>query len=238
MLSRNPGYAAGFAISAALVLVKSIQVEAERIAAAAPPDGGASGPSIRPPAGRVPGFAGLLQRGTVAVIRTDAERRLVDVSVVARVPAAEERLLAVLRAPDSWPSFLSSVKECVVRSREPSGMEYRMAIDGVILDVDSVYKMQFLPHGVDVLAIDGDLRRARYRFDLSPTGPAATTAVYRGNAHLGEASTVLRMLFRHEPLFEHSANVAVGIIATRAMAWQAARLAREEQQRAKVQGTK
>jgi hypothetical protein len=217
MLERNPSYEAAMGLSATLVLVKAVQREAARLAA------GASA-SIAPPRGRAPGFSALLDRGTLAIIRSDTAGALIDISLVERIPVPLDRLLGIIRAPDTWPSFLSSVTHCDVRHRDANGLEYRIGIDGIILDVDTTYRMNFVPGGADALGIEGDLKGSRYRWDLSASGPGATIAVYRGNAHLSESSRILRMMFRHEPSFEHSANVGVGVVAVRAMARRALQL--------------
>jgi hypothetical protein len=219
MLERNPAYEAAMALAATLVLVKGIQAEAARQAAAA-------GIAVAPATGRSPGFSALLDRGTLAIIRDDAEGGLVDVSVVERIPVALDGLLEILRAPDTWPSFLPAVKHCEVRQRDAQGLEYRIGIDGIILDVDTTYRMNFVERGADALGLEGDLKGARYRWDLSPSPSGGTVAVYRGNAHLGHSSAILRALFKHEPNFEHSANVGVGVIAMRAMARRALQLSR------------
>jgi hypothetical protein len=212
MLARNPAYEAGFALSAGLVLLNGVQAEAARLA-------GERARKVEPPRpGRAPGFGMLLDRGTLAVVRTDGHGALVDVSVVERITAPVERLLGILRAPEAWPSFLPSVTHCKVERRDPGGLEYRIGINGILLEVETTYRMNFTPSGIDALGVGGDMRGSRFRWDLSPAGAGATLAVYRANGHLGTSSSVLRALFHYEPSFEPSANVGVGVLAMRAVA--------------------
>src|SRR5579883_832837 len=74
MLERNPTYEQAMALAASLVLVKGVEGEARRQAQA-------KGLDVGPPprSARTPGFAPLLGRGTVAVIRSDSSGGLVDV---------------------------------------------------------------------------------------------------------------------------------------------------------------
>ena len=87
------------------------------------------------------------------------------------------------------------------------------------------------------MALGGELRGARYRWDLSESpqagasagaaigAPPTTTIVWRGNLNIGGSSSLVRAMFRIEPSFEHSANVAVGIASMRAMVRRAIDLA-------------
>jgi hypothetical protein len=216
MLRRNPAYESGMSLAAGLVLVKGVQAEATRRAA---------GMHARAPSpGRAPGFSPLLARGMVAVIREDDAGALVDVSVVERVAAPPSLMREIAASPETWPSFFSSVTHADVLRRDAAGIEYTMGVSAILLDVESTYRMNLVPGGVDTLAVGGDLRGARYRFDFAPADGGGTVAVYRGNSHLGGSSRILRAMFRFEPSFDHSANVGVGIIAMRAIAARAAEL--------------
>jgi hypothetical protein len=209
LLDRNPIYEAGMGLSAALVLAKGVQAEAERLAREAKIE-------IAPPTGRAPGFKALLDRGTLAIVRSEPAGRLIDVSVLERVKAPLATMLAPLRSPETWPAFLPSVTTAHVDARDAAGLEFRIAVEAVLLSVESTFRMNFVPNGVDCLAIAGDVKGSRYRWDLTPS-EGETIAVYRGNSHLAESSRILRAMFRFEPWFEHSANVTIGAIFMRAM---------------------
>jgi hypothetical protein len=224
LLARNPTYEAGMALSAGLVMMKGVQGQAERLAREA------KAVAARP-TGRAPGFAALLDRGMLAIVRSDAAGALVDVSVVERVQAPLATLLGLLRAPERWPTFLPSVREVRVEERDAAGRDYRIAVEAVIVDVESTWRMNDVPGGVDCLALGGDVKGSRYRWDLSSRagagGAEETVAVYRGNSHLRESSRILRAMFRFEPWFEHTANVTIGAIFMRAMTARALAVAKQ-----------
>jgi ribosome-associated toxin RatA of RatAB toxin-antitoxin module len=211
MLKQNPGNETGMGLAAGLVLSKSVAREATRRAAAA-------GTRIAPPKSTAPGFQFLLERGAVAIIRSTPNGSLLDVSVVKRIPAPLEKVLEVVRAPDTWPGFMPAVTACEVQSRTPDGLTYHMTIDGILVSVDTSYHMKYLGNaGVDSLGVDGDLKGSRLRWDLSAQ-QGETLAVYRANHKLGTGSFLLRAMIGFEPLFEHGANVGVGIIAVQSVA--------------------
>ena len=215
MLARNPLYASGLALSEGLVLVKGVQAEAARREAEAARVSGGKLPAL--PTGSGPGFAPLLDRGTLAILRSDKAGSLVDISVVERIPRPLGPLLETLRSPETWPRATPSVKRCSVLARDPGGLDYRVDLDAIFMEINATMRLRFIPGGVDALCIDGDIKGSRYRWDLSSSGAGRTLAVYRGNAHLGEGSTLMRALFAFEPLFEHTGNVTVGIFTMRAM---------------------
>ena len=214
LLEKDPANETGMGLAAGLVLMKSVATEAARRAHAA-------GAKVQPPPRGAPGFGFLLDRGAVAIIRSAPNGALADVSVVKRIDAPMERVLEVVRDMDRWPEFMPAVSKC--KRLEASGDEltYQITVDGILLSIDTRYRAKLLARGVDFLGVGGDLTGSRFRWDLTPEG-SHTLAVYRANHKVGAGSFLLRALIKHEPLFEHGANVAVGIIAVDAVARRAA----------------
>ncbi len=214
LISRDPANETGMALATALVLAKSVLAEAQRQAQAR------GVRTAEPVAAKEPDFHSLLSRGALAIIRSTPTGGLRDVSIVKRVRAPLPRLLELVRSPDRWPSFIRSVTAAKVIERNAQGMVYEMEVDGVILSVQTRYRMQHLPEGADSLGIGGDLIGARMRWDLQREGEE-TLVTLRANHQLGESSFLLRAMIGYEPLFEHGANVGVSVVATEAIARQA-----------------
>ncbi len=214
LLERDPANETGMGLAATLVLAKSVAAEAAKRAAAA------RLPPVAAPRGS-PSFDFLLERGAVAVIRSAPSGALIDVSVVRRIPAPLERVLSVLRAPERWREFMPAVTASKVVDRRGDGLDFELSVDGVLLSVDTRYRMQFVPAGADSLGVGGDLAGSRFRWDLTRTD-GGTLAIYRANHNIAAASILLRAMIGFEPLFEHGANVGVGIIAVEAVARRAA----------------
>jgi hypothetical protein len=210
MVEKDPANETGMGLAAALLLGKSVATEAGKRAALAKLP-------VEEPRAKPPGFDFLLARGAVAVIRSTAKGGLLDVSVVERIAAPLERVLAVVRAPETWPEFMPQVTSCKVLSTAPNEKVYQMSVDGVLLSIDTRYRMQLIDDGADSLGIEGDLKDSRLRWDLSRDGDG-TMAVYRANHHVAGSGLLLRALIGFEPLFEHGVNVGVGVIAVQAVA--------------------
>jgi hypothetical protein len=218
MIGRDPALDAGFNLAGGLSLLRALLQQAAREGA-----GAAITPPGPPMPNAPPDFGPLLARGTLAVVRTDPQSgRLIDVSVVARVGVAHDRLLGMVRAPELWPHLMGAIRGVRVTRREPGLIDYEMTVRGLLFDVVTDYRLLLVAGGADTLAMGGALKGARFRWDLRPDGPGATVVVWRGNVHLGDASRIVRAMFRMEPSFEHSANVSIGLVCVRSLAAYAA----------------
>jgi hypothetical protein len=219
ILAGQPGYETGVVMAAGLMLLKAVSEEGNRRGKAM---------AIAPPSTIGPGanLELLLERGPVAITRSTADGTLVDVSIVKRVPTPAADLLAVARAPESWPSFIPAVSAAEVVKRGDHDVDYKMTIDGVLFNLETRFRMQLTDGGADSLGISGDLEGARIRWDLTPSADH-TDALLRANYHLGDGSLILKLLIRAQPILEHGLNAGAGIVLMESVAKQAqARVAR------------
>jgi ribosome-associated toxin RatA of RatAB toxin-antitoxin module len=201
-----PSMEHGLALAAQLAYVRSVKARAESLAKPGSfplLDGHAKGP----------GFDFLLQRGRVAVIRSLPDGRLADISILDRLFAPLEKVLATLSAPEAYASFIEGVKKSREVSRSDEEVVYHLVSDVSIFSWDSRFSIRRSGRAVDVMGVGGDLRGAQYRWDLTPLGPKSTLAVYRARQNIASSSPLLLgILFRKEPLFEHGLNVALGLV--------------------------
>jgi ribosome-associated toxin RatA of RatAB toxin-antitoxin module len=219
MIGKDPALDAGFNLAGGLAVLRNLLIEAGREAQQA----GTAVTAAAAPKGTMPDFGPLLNRGTVAMVRSGTDGSFQNVSVIERVPAPAQRMETLLRDPENWPSFMRTVKKVTVTQRDAQGLEYDMSVAGMMVDVDTTFRMLFVPGGIDTLAISGAVKGARFRWDLRPDGPQHSVVVWRGNLHMADSSRLLRTMLRIEPSFEHSANITVGLISVRSLAAQALR---------------
>jgi hypothetical protein len=99
--------------------------------------------------------------------------------------------------------------------RRGDGFYVEMALP--IVTWATTWALRNEPHAVDGAALDGDLRSARQRWDLSPRGERETLVVYRVRQKLDASSLVLRKLFQYQPSLEYGINVALGLVWMRAV---------------------
>jgi hypothetical protein len=205
---RIPSMEHGLAVSAQLVFPRSVKRRAEGLAkpgSFTPVDKNA----------KAPGFDFLLKRGRVALIRSAPNGRLSDISIVDRAQVGPEKIRAALRATSAYSTFIEGVRESRELSRTDTDIVYETVAEAPIFSWVTRFRLHDDGHYViEVLGVEGDLKDAHYRFDLTPVdGGAATTLVFRSRQNLGAASPLLfGTLFRIEPLFEHGLAVAMGLV--------------------------
>jgi hypothetical protein len=199
-LKRQPAMEHGLALSAQMMFVTAMRAEAVKRA------GGARG--TPPQAAHPPSFAALLERGQVAVMRTAGG----EVSVLERIYAAEARVADAITRANEYASFVPGVDKSY---RRGEGVYVEMSLP--IVTWASTWAIRQSAHAVEGAALDGDLRGARFRWDLSSRSPSETLAVYRVRQELDASSLVLRKLFDFQPSLRLGINVALGLVWTHAM---------------------
>ncbi|MCA1663274.1 MAG: hypothetical protein LC659_03230, partial [Myxococcales bacterium] len=150
-----------------------------------------------------------LARGQVAVMRAD------EVSVLDRVYASEDKVQEAIAKAAEYETFVPGVDKSYRRD-EGGGVYVEMSLP--IATWASTWMMRRTSaHAIDAAAVDGDLRGARVRWDLSPTTAGETLLVYRARQALEQSSVVLRKLFAFQPSLRLGINVALGLVWVRAM---------------------
>jgi len=194
---RQPMMEHGLALSAQMMFVTAMRAEAVRRAGA---------PHVAAPSTKPPSFAPLLARGQVAVMRNG------EVSVLDRIWAPEAKVLDAIARANEYSAFVPGVDKSY---RHDGGFAIEMSLP--IVTWSSTWGVQAGPNAVDEAALDGDLRGARVRWDLSSTGAKETLAVYRARQTLEQSSLILKKLFAFQPSLREGINVALGLVWMRAI---------------------
>jgi hypothetical protein len=210
-LKKMPVTEHGLALAAQLMLASSMRKEAEkRTAAGSLPERSKTGENN-------PGFGFLLERGQVAVIRSLPDGRLSDLSLLDRYYAPPAKIGAALADPGAWSKFVPGVDESVVHGRSAGTAEATIKFAIPLVSWTSRYALRFTERVVEGLATDGDLRGARFRWDITPRGAKDALVVYRVSQRLTQSSTLFRTLIQHDPSLEHGLTVAFSLVYLRAM---------------------
>jgi ribosome-associated toxin RatA of RatAB toxin-antitoxin module len=206
---RQPALEHGLALAAQYMLVSAVKKEAERRAAAA---------ARAVPAGTgAAALERLAARGQVVVMRAEPDGRLAEVSAIDHVYAAEARVHGVLADAGAYREFIAGVERSTVLERGAGEATYLVDMALPIVTWSTTYRMRVAPHAIDGAGIDGDLRGARYRWDLIARGPADTLVTYRANQPLSRGSVLVRKLFEVDPSLEHGLNVAFALLQLRSV---------------------
>jgi ribosome-associated toxin RatA of RatAB toxin-antitoxin module len=187
----------GLALSAQLMFVTAMRAEAIRRAGA---------PKVAAPSTKPPSFAPLLARGQVAIMRNG------EVSVLDRIYAPEAKVADAIARVAEYSAFVPGVDKSY---HHDDGFTVEMSLP--IVTWSSTWMVKSAPHAIDEAAVDGDLRGARIRWDLSTTNARETLLVYRARQTLEASSLILRKLFGFQPSLREGINVALGLVWMRAI---------------------
>jgi hypothetical protein len=209
-LKKMPVTEHGLALAAQLLLAANMKREAER---RTPPG------SLEPVDGKAKpgGFGFLLDRGQVVVMRSTSDGRFADASLLDRMYAPSSAIAALLARPGAWSSFVPGVEGSSERSRLGDMVSFHSDFAIPLVTWSSTWEMRLGERAFDAAAVDGDLRGARFRWDLTPRAPSETLVVYRVTQRLTQSSSIFRKLVDYEPSLEHGLNVAFSLVYLRAM---------------------
>ncbi len=190
-------------------------------------------PTYKPHTGAVPPFseiqldAGgidldklerLIRHGQLALIESYDDGTLKQVALLDEVKASAEKIEKIVQDPARYPEFIPNFAEQKV-TPQPDGklkMEWELEVPMVNLTGTSMMTIE-KDGSVDVVAVEGDIKRGRWRWEFKP-GPAGfTIPVHYAYSDVRESSWVTRMIVEKQPLFEHGIVIASTTVAMHAM---------------------
>lgn len=204
---KQPPLEHGLGLAAQYMIVSAVRDEAQRRSA-----GGAAPVKTASTAALVD----LSRRGTVIRMRSD-RGRLAEVSVVERVYAPLDKVREVIAAPGDYKDFMAGVDTSTLKQRSGDDVVYQLEMALPILTWDTTYELRVGPASIDGAGVDGDLRGARFRYDLRALGDRETLLTYRVSQPLARSSAIVRKLFAVDPSLEYGLNVAFALLNVRSM---------------------
>lgn len=205
---RQPALEHGLALAAQYMLVSAVKKEAER----------RSGMAVAPGlAASAASLERLTERGQVVVMRAEPSGKLAEVSVIDHIFAAEARVHAVLADVSAYHEFMAGVDRSTVAEHDATNAVYLFEMALPIVTWSTIYRMRIDAHAIDGAGISGDLRGARYRWDLSTRGAEDTLVTYRANQPLARGNILVKKLFEVDPSLEHGLNVAFAFLQVRSI---------------------
>ena len=107
----------------------------------------------------------LLARGSVAVIESNSDGTLKQVSVATIVRAPAQAIFTLVSQPETYPAFMPNISSTRVVERHDNMVAYEWAWRGVLVELGGANAMTlYAPRRIDVEATRGDLGRGRFRW--------------------------------------------------------------------------
>ena len=217
----EPSLDHGMNLAAAFVFLRDMRAHVEKL------------PPVKPSAkGPIPAFRmfngtsdatvsavrGLLDHGELALIESNGDGSLRQVTVLAIVRAPKTKLQAVVHAPEKWPEFIPNLTAQEVTRETDKRMVLDYELDVPLINIEGKSRLTIEPDGsVEMVAVSGDIKRARWRWEFHDLGEAASVPFHYAYSDVTETSWIIEKLVAKEPLFEHGIAVAASTVAVRAM---------------------
>lgn len=203
LIKRVPQLEHGLALVTQSALVLSMKRQAEQMYGA---------PPLLPAAGAA-SYDFLLDRGLLVFLRSNAEGRLAEVSLVDRSSAKTDVILDRIKRLADWSSFIPTITKSINSApREGIPMMVDLVQSIPLLSFHTLFGARTSGTSVDMYGVEGDLRGARMRWDVTPGRGATSQVVLRSSQQFDRASLVIRQLYKLEPLFEYGINVGLQLV--------------------------
>ncbi|MBL9042437.1 MAG: hypothetical protein JNM83_12595 [Myxococcales bacterium] len=176
-------------------------------------------PQPVPPTGEA-SYGFLLDKGVVVLLRKN-QGRLAELTLISEPSVRKEALLRSLSEPASWSSCVPSI----TKSRSlgsPDGIalvELEQSIP--LLSFVTQFGVRLSDSSVDMMGFSGDLRGARMRFDVRPSGGQRLQLIFKSSVAYDRGSLLIRQLYKLEPLFEYGVNLGLSLVFVRGLTAQA-----------------
>lgn len=208
LMSRVPTLEMGLALITQMTWLLAMKARAEQLA----------GPLALPSLAAAPppqSYAFMLERGMVALFRS-REGRIAEISMIDRVRALPETVLRIAADPARWSQFVPSFTRSNDLGPQADGIS-RVELEQSLplMSFRTIYGVRRGPAAVDMLGLEGDLRGGRMRWDVRPGQGGMAQLVLRTNQAFDRASTIIRQLYKLEPLFEYGVDVGLQLVILR-----------------------
>jgi hypothetical protein len=207
----------GLALIPQMTLLLAAKQRAEQLA----------GPQPRPgAAGAQPNLGFLLDRGALAVFRRIGNR-VSEVNLVDRTRARPDVLVRVAANTAEWSRFVPTISKSTPLGQRQGLPATEVEQSLPLMSWATTWGVFANGTSVDMFGLDGDLTRARMRWDVRPltnAGPMQSEVVLRALVDYDHGSVAVRELYKLEPLFQYGIDVGLELVILRGIKQQAEQL--------------
>ncbi len=206
----------GLALIPQMTLMLACKQQAEKLAPVPLPSVGKAQPNL--------GF--LLERGALALFRR-AGNHVSEVNLVDRTRARSDVLVRVAANTAAWSKFVPTIGKSIALGQRQGLPATEVEQSLPLMSWTTTWGVFANATAVDMFGLDGDLTRARMRWDvrsLKDAGAMQSEVVLRAMVDYDHGSVVVRELYKLEPLFQYGIDVGLQLVILRAIKQQAEQL--------------
>lgn len=215
LTNANPDFQQAWNVGYSVMAYRGVEQVAVKRAGGtvAAPNGQCGSGPLRPftPA-QVKGLRSLFQKGTVAIIESDAQGRVAQASLAQYVKAPPSKIQKALESPGQWGRFIKSLG-IEDAQRTSKGHTFKMSFSFTAFTLTSEMAMTTRSDGADVTSPSGHLKRSLINFTHAADGSGSImTATARFRFRQG--GRILRRMIDDDPYFGHALNASsIAVIA-------------------------
>jgi hypothetical protein len=168
----------------------------------------------------------LLERGTLALFRRSGNR-VSEINLVDRTRARPDVLARVAANTSQWSRFVPTVSKSTPLGQRQGLPAVELEQSLPLMSWTTTWGVFANANGVDMFGLDGDLYRARMRWDikaLNNGGTMQSEVVVRSVVDYDHGSLVVKELYKLEPLFQYGIDVGLQLVVLRGVKHQAEQL--------------
>jgi hypothetical protein len=176
--------------------------------------------------GPQPNLGFLLDRGAIAIFRRSGNR-VSEVNLVDRTRARPDVLLHVTANTSAWSKFVPTISKSIALGARQGLPATEVEQSLPLMSWSTTWGVFANATAVDMFGLDGDLTRARMRWDIRPltnAGAMQSEIVLRAMVDYDHGSVVVRELYKLEPLFQYGIDVGLQLVILRGIKHQAEQL--------------
>jgi hypothetical protein len=176
--------------------------------------------------GAQPNLGFLLDRGTLALFRRSGSR-VSEVNLVDRTRARPDVLVKVAANTSQWSKFAPTISKSMSVGQRQGLPATEIEQSLPLMSWTTTWGVFASANAVDMFGLEGDLTRARMRWDVRPltgAGDLQSEIVLRAVVDYDHGSVVVRELYKLEPLFQYGIDVGLQLVILRGIKQQAEQL--------------
>jgi ribosome-associated toxin RatA of RatAB toxin-antitoxin module len=173
--------------------------------------------------GPQPSLSFLLDRGALALFRR-AGSRVSEVNLVDRTRAKPDVLVRVASNTSQWTKYVPTISKSTPMGSRQGLPTTEIEQSLPLMSWTTAWGVFANANSVDMFGLDGDLYRARMRWDFRALNPNQSEIVLRSVVDYDHGSVVVRELYKLEPLFQYGIDVGLQLVILRGVRQQAEQL--------------
>lgn len=157
-------------------------------------------------------LAPLLVRGQVIISDSRSGGKLRQATVIDVVNAPAQKILDAISTPKNYQKMIKAISEVVVHEAADTKIDFSWTLGFSVFGIVSRNRMTSIDQGVLLEGLEGDLKGAKWRWQIVPVEDNKSVVAYHGFAHIGKSAYILEKTINREPYLEHGLMTGTNMV--------------------------